>query len=48
MYKAIFFDLDGTLLSQDYNVFSKGYFKLILDELAIIGDDPQAVFYAFM
>lgn len=34
MLKAIFFDLDGTLLNMDEEEFTKGYFKLISEKLA--------------
>ena len=40
-YKAILFDLDGTLLPMDMEVFTKGYFKLLAVKLAKYGIEPQ-------
>lgn len=39
--KAIFFDLDGTLLPMDQEVFTKGYFHLLAGKLAPYGYQPQ-------
>jgi len=39
MYKAILFDLDGTLLHLDQNELLLAYFKLIITEMAKIGSD---------
>ncbi len=36
-YEAILFDLDGTLLPMDYEVFMKGYFKLLAEAVAPFG-----------
>ena len=48
-YKAILFDMDGTLLPMEYSTFFKGYFKLILGALVPInGDDPKALYEGFM
>ena len=35
--KAVLFDLDGTLLPMDEEVFTKGYFKLLVTKLAPLG-----------
>jgi FMN phosphatase YigB (HAD superfamily) len=40
-YKAILFDLDGTLLPMDNDVFTKGYFKGLCKKLAHFGLDSQ-------
>ena len=37
--KAIFFDLDGTLLPMDNEEFTKGYFKLLVKKLMPLGYD---------
>ena len=39
--KAIFFDLDGTLLPMDLNVFVGDYFKRISTKLAPFGYEPK-------
>ena len=39
--KAVLFDLDGTLLPMDLNVFFKQYFKLLSIKLMPYGYDPQ-------
>lgn len=39
--KAILFDLDGTLLPMDQDVFVGTYFKLLTARLATIGYDPK-------
>ena len=39
--KAVLFDLDGTLLPMDLNVFFKQYFKLLSMKLMPYGYDPQ-------
>ena len=41
-YKAILFDLDGTLVPMDLNAFTKGYFQLLFKKLAKHGLDPAA------
>jgi len=40
-YKAILFDMDGTLLPMDNEVFTKGYFKELAKKLSPIGLEPQ-------
>lgn len=47
-YKAILFDMDGTLLPMDYQTFFKGYFKAIIGALAPMGDDPKMIYDGFM
>ena len=42
-YKAILFDLDGTLLPMDFDVFTKGYFGELTKVLSPIGLEPKAV-----
>ena len=39
--KAVFFDLDGTLLPMDMDVFIKSYFGAISQKLAPYGYDPK-------
>ncbi len=39
--KAVFFDLDGTLLPMDMDVFIKSYFAAISKKLAPYGYDPK-------
>lgn len=39
--KAVLFDLDGTLLPMDQDIFVKTYFKGLAARLAPIGYDPQ-------
>ena len=41
MLKAIFFDLDGTLLGLDEKEFAKAYFGLLAKEVAPLGYDPK-------
>ena len=41
--KAVLFDLDGTLLPMDQNVFTKGYFKLLAKKLFPHGYEPDAL-----
>ena len=43
MIKAILFDLDGTLLPMDNDLFVKAYFKRLAAKLAPHGYDPQAL-----
>lgn len=45
-YKAILFDLDGTLLPMDMEVFTKGYFKLLAVKLAKYGMEPSKLIEA--
>lgn len=42
--KAILFDLDGTLLPMDQDLFVKSYFKGLAAKLAQHGFDPQRLF----
>lgn len=42
-YKAILFDLDGTLLPMDFDVFTKGYFKELTKVLCPLGLSPENV-----
>ena len=39
--KAVFFDLDGTLLPMDQDEFVKAYFKLLVKRLAPLGYDGE-------
>lgn len=39
-YKAILFDMDGTLVPMDTHTFSKGYFKFLFKKLQKYGLDP--------
>ena len=41
MLKAVFFDLDGTLLPLDDKEFTKGYFSLLCKKLAPYGYNPE-------
>jgi len=41
--KAVLFDLDGTLLPMDQDVFTKGYFKLLAKKLVPHGYEPEAI-----
>ena len=40
---TVLFDLDGTLLPMDQNVFVKGYLKMLADKMAPHGYEPRAV-----
>lgn len=44
--KAILFDLDGTLLPMDQDVFVEAYFKGLAKKLAPVGYDPQKLIEA--
>ena len=46
MLKAVLFDLDGTLLPMDQDVFTKGYFKLLARKVAPLGYEPEALIAA--
>ena len=46
--EAIFFDLDGTLLPMDQDIFVKAYFHGLINLLAPKGYDPKAVGSALM
>ena len=41
MLKAIFFDLDGTLLPMNENEFAKGYFGLLSNKMEKYGYDKN-------
>ena len=41
MLKAIFFDLDGTLLPMDYDDFCSMYFDMLTDKLSKNGYEPK-------
>ena len=41
--KAVLFDLDGTLLPMDQDVFTRGYFKLLAKKLIPHGYEPEAL-----
>lgn len=43
MITTVLFDLDGTLLPMDQDVFTKGYFKFLAKKLAPRGYDPAAL-----
>lgn len=43
MIDTILFDLDGTLLPMDNDVFTKGYFKGLVAKLAPLGYDPKQI-----
>ena len=45
-YKAILFDMDGTLLPMDMEAFTKGYFKGLSAKLAKYGIEPEALVQA--
>ena len=41
MVRTVLFDLDGTLLPMDNDLFTKAYFKLLTGKLAPLGYDPK-------
>lgn len=43
MINTILFDLDGTLLPMDNDIFTKGYFKGLVDKLVPLGYEPQQI-----
>ena len=43
MIKAVFFDLDGTLLPMDVKSFTKGYLHALSSQLAPLGLDPSVI-----
>ena len=43
MIKAVFFDLDGTLLPMDQRLFVKAYFGGLAEKLAPYGYDPKEI-----
>lgn len=51
MIKVVFFDLDGTLLPMDENMFVKGYFKMLYEHVKHLGykqDELINMIYAGM
>lgn len=46
MIKTFFFDLDGTLLPMDQDLFVKGYFGMLAKKLAAYGHQPEALIKA--
>ncbi len=44
--KAVLFDLDGTLLPMDFDVFLKGYFGGICEKISPLGYDPKELIAA--
>ncbi|MBE6703613.1 MAG: HAD family hydrolase [Ruminococcaceae bacterium] len=42
-YQSIFFDLDGTLLPMDNDVFTKGYLTLLAGAVAHLGYEPKSM-----
>ena len=42
--KAVLFDLDGTLLPMDQEVFVQGYFKLLAEKAASRGYEPEKLY----
>lgn len=47
MYKAILFDLDGTLLHMDQDAFLKVYMKELIGAILPLGGDPSVIKAAF-
>ena len=47
-YRAVFFDLDGTLLPMDLDEFLAGYFKRIVGYAAAHGYNAERFYQAFM
>ena len=41
--KAVLFDMDGTLVPMDMEVFTKAYFKLLCAKAAGLGHDPKRI-----
>lgn len=41
MLKAVFFDLDGTLLPMDEKVFTEGYFRFLVKKVSPCGYEPK-------
>lgn len=46
MIKTVFFDLDGTLLPMDQDVFVETYFKMLAKKMAPLGYEPKKLFDA--
>lgn len=42
-YKAVLFDLDGTLLPMDQDIFTKTYFGELVKKLVPLGYEPDSV-----
>lgn len=42
-YKAILFDMDGTLLPMDTDEFTKGYFKFLCEKVCPLGIEPKVL-----
>ncbi len=42
-YRAILFDMDGTLVPMDNDVFTKGYFHALAEKLSPVGLAPDAL-----
>lgn len=40
-YKAVLFDLDGTILPMDNDIFTKGYFTELAKKLSPLGIAPE-------
>lgn len=45
-YRAILFDLDGTLLPMDLDEFTKGYFRLLIKKVSPYGFSAETLFPA--
>ena len=45
-YKAVLFDLDGTLLPMDQDIFTKTYFGELVKKLVPLGYEPDSVISA--
>ena len=45
-YEAILFDLDGTLLPMDQDIFVKTYFGLLAKRIAPLGYEPEKLIKA--
>ncbi|MBR6680629.1 MAG: HAD family hydrolase [Clostridia bacterium] len=43
MKKAVFFDLDGTLLPMDIKSFAKGYLTMLAGKLSPLGLEPETI-----
>ncbi len=43
MIKAVFYDLDGTLLPMDVNSFAKGYLGMLAGKLSPLGLEPETI-----
>ncbi|MDE7161725.1 MAG: hypothetical protein K2N65_03085, partial [Anaeroplasmataceae bacterium] len=45
MFKAILFDMDGTLLPMDIDVFTQAYFKGIAEYMSSYGYEPKELIH---